>query len=62
MYASLLAKFEFLSHHLLGKGLLILFNHLSHLLLTSLHVISSPSDIMDGVWDLIVSDPDRCPF
>ena len=53
----------FLSYHLFGKELQTGFIICLICLLTSLHVLTSfPLYIVDGVWDLTLSVPERCPF
>ena len=49
--------------HLFGKGLLTRFIVYLICLLTSLHVVTLfPWDIVGGVWNLVVSVPDRSPL
>ena len=60
---SLFSEFEYLSHHLFGKRLLTRFIICLICLLTSLQVVTSfLCYVVGGVWDLIVSVPDRFPL
>ena len=63
VYVSLFSEVEYLSHYLFGKRLLTRFIICYICLLTSLQVVTSfLCYIVGGVWDLIVSVPDRCPL